>query len=60
LSTKQIAAGGPVITHPDIIRYFMTIQEACQPVLEAGVRAKEENYIFDMGKPVKIIDLALK
>lgn len=62
LFTKQIAEGGPItITHPDIIRYFMTIQEACQLVLEAGVMGKGgEIYIFDMGKPVKIIDLALK
>ena len=62
LFTKQIAAGGPVtITHPDIIRYFMTIPEACQLVLEAGAMGNGgEIYIFDMGKPVKIIDLARK
>lgn len=62
LFTKQIASGGPVtITHPDIIRYFMTIPEACQLVLEAGAMGKGgEIYIFDMGKPVKIIDLARK
>ncbi|MFL9831950.1 nucleoside-diphosphate sugar epimerase/dehydratase [Flavobacterium sp. ST-87] len=62
LFTKQIAAGGPLtITHPDIIRYFMTIPEACQLVLEAGAMGKGgEIYIFDMGKPVKIIDLARK
>lgn len=62
LFTKQIAAGGPItITHPDIIRYFMTIPEACQLVLEAGAMGKGgEIYIFDMGKPVKIIDLARK
>lgn len=62
LFTKQIAAGGPVtITHQDIIRYFMTIPEACQLVLEAGSMGKGgEIYIFDMGKPVKIIDLARK
>ncbi|MEZ7497280.1 nucleoside-diphosphate sugar epimerase/dehydratase [Flavobacterium sp. Arc3] len=62
LFTKQIAQGGPVtITHPDIIRYFMTIPEACQLVLEAGAMGKGgEIYIFDMGKPVKIIDLARK
>ncbi|MFE3869205.1 polysaccharide biosynthesis protein [Flavobacterium sp. LS2P90] len=62
LFTKQIAAGGPVtITHPDIIRYFMTIPEACQLVLEAGAMGNGgEIYIFDMGKPVKIIDLAKK
>lgn len=62
LFTKQIEAGGPItITHPDIIRYFMTIPEACQLVLEAGAMGKGgEIYIFDMGKPVKIIDLARK
>jgi FlaA1/EpsC-like NDP-sugar epimerase len=62
LFSKQIAAGGPVtITHPDIIRYFMTIPEACQLVLEAGTMGNGgEIYIFDMGKPVKIIDLARK
>ncbi|WP_325262225.1 SDR family NAD(P)-dependent oxidoreductase, partial [Flavobacterium sp.] len=54
LFTKQIANGGPVtITHPDIIRYFMTIPEACQLVLEAGAMGNGgEIYIFDMGKPV--------
>jgi FlaA1/EpsC-like NDP-sugar epimerase len=62
LFTKQIAMGGPVtITHEDIIRYFMTIPEACQLVLEAGAMGNGgEIYIFDMGKPVKIIDLARK
>jgi len=62
LFTKQIAEGGPLtITHPDIIRYFMTIPEACQLVLEAGTMGNGgEIYIFDMGKPVKIIDLAKK
>ncbi|MBA4317979.1 MAG: polysaccharide biosynthesis protein [Flavobacterium sp.] len=62
LFTKQIAEGGPLtITHPDIIRYFMTIPEACQLVLEAGSMGNGgEIYIFDMGKPVKIIDLAQK
>ena len=62
LFTKQIAAGGPVtITHADIIRYFMTIPEACQLVLEAAAMGNGgEIYIFDMGKPVKIIDLARK
>ena len=62
LFTKQINAGGPItITHPDIIRYFMTIPEACQLVLEAGAMGKgSEIFIFDMGKPVKIIDLAHK
>ena len=62
LFTKQIEDGGPItITHPDIIRYFMTIPEACQLVLEAGAMGNGgEIYIFDMGKPVKIIDLAKK
>ena len=60
LFRRQIAAGGPVtVTHPEIIRYFMTIPEACQLVLEAGSMGKSgEIYIFDMGKPVKIVDLA--
>lgn len=62
LFTKQIQEGGPItITHPDIIRYFMTIPEACQLVLEAcSMGNGGEIYIFDMGKPVKIIDLAKK
>lgn len=62
LFTKQIQEGGPVtVTHPEIIRYFMTIPEACQLVLEAGSMGNGgEIYIFDMGKPVKIIDLAHK
>jgi FlaA1/EpsC-like NDP-sugar epimerase len=62
LFTEQITKGGPItITHPDIIRYFMTIPEACQLVLEAGAMGNGgEVYIFDMGKPVKIIDLAHK
>src|SRR5690606_7318375 len=62
LFKRQIQEGGPVtITHPDIIRYFMTIPEACQLVLEAGAMGKGgEIYIFDMGAPVKIIDLAKK
>ena len=62
LFTKQIENGGPItITHQDIIRYFMTIPEACQLVLEAGAMGNGgEIYIFDMGKPVKIIDLARK
>jgi len=62
LFKNQIASGGPItITHPDIIRYFMTIPEACQLVLEAGSMGNGgEIFIFDMGKPVKIIDLAKK
>ncbi len=62
LFSKQILEGGPLtITHPDIIRYFMTIPEACQLVLEAGAMGKGgEIFIFDMGQPVKIIDLAKK
>ncbi|WP_445454346.1 polysaccharide biosynthesis protein [Flavobacterium sp. 25HG05S-40] len=62
LFTKQIQDGGPItITHPEIIRYFMTIPEACQLVLEAGAMGNGgEIYIFDMGEPVKIIDLAKK
>lgn len=62
LFTRQIESGGPItLTHPDIIRYFMTIPEACQLVLEAGAMGNGgEIYIFDMGKPVKIIDLAKK
>ena len=62
LFRKQIAAGGPMtITHRDIIRYFMTIPEACSLVLEAGCMGHGgEIYIFDMGKPVKIYDLATR
>lgn len=62
LFTKQIQEVGPLtITHPEIIRYFMTIPEACQLVLEAGAMGNGgEIYIFDMGEPVKIIDLAKK
>ncbi|MGV6829431.1 MAG: polysaccharide biosynthesis protein [Flavobacteriales bacterium] len=62
LFKKQIEEGGPItITHPDIIRYFMTISEACQLVLEAGAMGKgSEIFVFDMGKPVKIMDLAIK
>lgn len=62
LFSKQIKEGGPItLTHPDIIRYFMTIPEACQLVLEASsMGIGGEIFIFDMGKPVKIIDLAKK
>ena len=62
LFSKQIQEGGPItITHPKIIRYFMTIPEACQLVLEAGAMGNGgEIYIFDMGEPIKIIDLAKK
>jgi FlaA1/EpsC-like NDP-sugar epimerase len=59
---QQIENGGPItITHPDITRFFMTIPEACQLVLEAGAIGKGgEIFIFDMGKSVKIVDLAKK
>ena len=57
---EQLIKGGPLtVTHPDIIRYFMTIPEACRLVLEAGFMGKgNEIFVFDMGEPVKIADLA--
>lgn len=59
---KQLESGGPItVTHPDITRYFMTIPEACQLVIEAGVMGQgSEIFVFDMGQPVKIADLARK
>jgi len=62
LFQKQIEQGGPVtITHREITRYFMTIQEACSLVLEAGAMGKGDDiFVFDMGQPVKIYDLAVK
>ncbi|MFT4937773.1 MAG: FlaA1/EpsC-like NDP-sugar epimerase [Paraglaciecola sp.] len=62
LFSKQIQDGGPItVTHPDIIRFFMTIPEAAQLVIQAGAMGtKGEVYVLDMGQPVKIIDLAKK
>lgn len=59
---EQIRSGGPItVTHPEITRYFMTIPEACQLVLEAGAMGKGgEIFIFDMGRSIKIVDLAKK
>lgn len=59
---KQMSSGGPItVTHPDITRYFMTIPEACQLVIEAGVMGQgNEIFVFDMGEPVRIVDLARK
>lgn len=60
--TDQIKRGGPItVTHPEITRFFMTIPEACELVIEAGVMGRGgEIFIFDMGKPIKIYDLARK
>jgi FlaA1/EpsC-like NDP-sugar epimerase len=61
LFKKQIQKGGPItVTHPEVTRYFMTIPEACQLVLEAGCMGNGgEIYVFDMGEPIKIVDLAI-
>lgn len=62
LFEKQIKEGGPVtVTHPEITRFFMTIPEACELVLEAGFMGKDDQiYVFDMGNPVPIVDLAFQ
>ena len=60
LFKRQLREGGPLtVTHKDIIRYFMTIPEACQLVIEAGLSGEGSgDFVFDMGDPVKIYDLA--
>ena len=62
LFKKQIASGGPVtVTHPDVMRYFMTIPEACQLILQAGALSASncaEIFLLDMGTPIKIVDMA--